>query len=176
MSQILILTGEIGSGKTSFCLELAAAAREWGKVTRGLVSPGVFNEEEKRAIDVLDLGSSQRKRLAELRELESSDLETRRWAFQPEAAEWGDRKLLQAVPCDLLLIDELGPLEFNRGRGWENAFPVIEGGGYLAAVVVVRPSLLEEALARWPEAGLIDLSAPGPHPAPRALVRELLPN
>ena len=176
MNQILILTGEIGSGKTSFCLELAAAALKRERVTGGLVSPGVFSGKEKRAIDVLDLGSSQRKRLAERKEAGSSDLETRRWAFLPQAVEWGNRKLLEAVPCDLLLIDELGPLEFNRGRGWVNAFPVIEGGRYQAALVVVRPSLLEDALARWPGAGVIDLSAPGPHPAPGELAWELLPD
>jgi nucleoside-triphosphatase THEP1 len=174
MSGINLLTGEIGSGKTSFCLSLAGIAREAGVDLGGLLSPAVFSEGKKTGIDVLDLKSSRQKRLAELKQVRSSEVETRRWAFTPQVVAWGNRKLLEAVPCDLLLIDELGPLEFLQGQGWANGFKVLAGGQYRAALVVIRPSLLENAAERWPGARVVDLSAPGPPPAPAELLQLLL--
>jgi nucleoside-triphosphatase THEP1 len=170
VSRINLLTGEIASGKTTICLGLAEAARQKGFRLGGLLSPAVFEGGEKTAIDVLDLKTSRRKRLAELKSSQSSGLETIRWAFQPEAVEWGNQALLQALPCDLLLIDELGPLEFNRGEGWVKGFEVIEGGEYLACLVVVRPSLLDEAKLRWEVSQTIDLG----HASQSSLMPEAL--
>ena len=51
----------------------------------------------------------------------------------------------------LLIIDELGPLEFHRNQGFVSAFRAIaQHPG--PAVIVVRESLLTEALQLWPEA------------------------
>lgn len=160
MNQVNILTGEIQSGKTTLCLALAEAAREKGLQLGGLLSPGVFKGEEKIGIDVLDLRTFQRRRLAELKGGLDSGLETIRWSFLPQAAAWGNQALLRAAPCDLLLIDELGPLEFTRGEGWVNGFEIIERGDFQAALVVVRPSLLEEARRRWDITRTFDLSDP----------------
>jgi len=65
--------------------------------------------------------------------------------------------LEEAVPCDLLMIDELGPLEFQRGEGWVNGFDVIENGEYSTALIVVRPSLIDEAARLWQVSRIIDL-------------------
>jgi nucleoside-triphosphatase THEP1 len=59
--------------------------------------------------------------------------------------DWGNRIIESSVPCDLLIIDELGPLEFNLSLGWVNALGAVRGARYLLAVVVVRPELLEHA-------------------------------
>lgn len=158
VSRITLLTGGIQSGKTSLCLEVVAAAREEGVVLGGLVSPGVFREGEKIAIDVLDIRSGERVRLAGGLGSRSTGITTRRWAFIPEAVAWGNEVLDKAVPCDLLVVDELGPLEFHRGEGWVNGFKTVESGDFSAALLVIRPSLLEEALSRWDVRGVIDLN------------------
>ena len=160
MSLITLLTGEIQSGKTSLCLEVVAAARSAGVQLGGLISPGVFEDGEKIAIDVLDVRSGERTRLAEGPGGNLTDLTTRRWAFQSQAVAWGNRVLKNAVPCELLVIDELGPLEFLRGEGWLNGFQAVASGDYTAALLVIRPSLLEEALKRWEIGEIIDLNDP----------------
>lgn len=156
MTSINLLTGKIQSGKTNLCLAVSEAARQQGLQLGGLISPAVFNGGKKTAIDVLDLKTSRRRKLAELKGHQTSELETIRWSFLPEAIEWGNRALLKAVPCDLLIIDELGPLEFYRDKGWVNAFSILESGNYQAALLVVRPSLLEEASRRWDISRIID--------------------
>ena len=59
--------------------------------------------------------------------------------------DWGNRVLASSLPCDLLLIDELGPLEFNLGLGWVSALDLIQSGQYRQALVVIRPELLAKA-------------------------------
>lgn len=175
MSSINLLTGQIQSGKTKLCLAVSEAARQQGLQLGGLISPAVFDGGKKTAIDVLDLKTSSRRRLAELKRNQASELKTIRWSFFPEAIEWGNRALLKAVPCDLLIIDELGPLEFYRDKGWVDAFSILESGNYQAALLVVRPSLLEAARRCWDISRIIDLKESVQQlPSPELLIQQLV--
>jgi hypothetical protein len=48
------------------------------------------------------------------------------------------------------VVDELGPLEIERGEGWQKAFDVLRGNDFTLALVVVRPELLERAQRKLP--------------------------
>ena len=157
MGEIYLLSCEFQTGKTNLCLDIYQLAQEARVRVGGVISPAVFEGDKKTAIDVLDLKSGTRKRLAELRTSHQTDLETQRWSFDSEVVDWGNKMLEEAVPCDLLMIDELGPLEFQRGEGWVNGFDVIENGEYSTALIVVRPSLIDEAARLWQVSRIIDL-------------------
>ena len=163
--QIIVITGDLGSGKTSFCLDMTRLAKESGFKITGLVSPGVFEAGYKIAIDVQDILTGERHRLAELREQVETDLETKRWSFYSEAVSWGNNVLQKALPTEILLIDELGPLEFNRAQGWVKAIDAIDSGEYQAALLVIRPSLVQQASRRWKITRIFDLSGTDPQPA-----------
>jgi nucleoside-triphosphatase THEP1 len=156
-SRILIVTGEIGSGKSTFCMLVIDQARQAGLRVTGLLSPAVFEEDEKTGIQVVDLGRGASRRLAWLRSGQARAVETKRWSFDPEAVAWGGRVLSRAVPTELLVIDELGPLEFERGEGWMEGLRVLDEGEYRAALVVIRPSLVSEAQSRWPGAEVLSV-------------------
>jgi hypothetical protein len=79
------------------------------------------------------------------------------WAFVEETLEWGNSVLASAVPTDLLVLDELGPLEWVEGRGWTTGLSAVDSGLYRYALVVVRPELVEQARQRWPYAKLLDI-------------------
>lgn len=158
--RIYLLTGEIQSGKSSLCLEVVNEARERGLKLGGLISPAVFLDGEKAAIDLLELRSGEQRRLADGPGGSLTEITTRRWAFYPEAIAWGNEVLRRSIPCDLLLIDEFGPLEFLRGEGWVAGFKTVESGDFQAALLVIRPSLLEQAHSRWDVAGIINLDDP----------------
>lgn len=160
VGRIHLLTGEIQSGKTSLCLEVMEIARKAGVRLGGVISPGVFVSGEKTAIDLLDIRSGERRRLADGLGGRSSEISTKRWAFLPDTVTWGNQVLKTAVPCELLMIDELGPLEFHRGEGLVTGFGTVGTGDYRAALLVIRPSLLEEALSRWNVARIINLDDP----------------
>ncbi len=146
-NRIAILTGPFGSGKTTACLQLAGLARQRGLDCAGVISPARFDGGVKVGIDVLDVRSGQRRPLAEANN-RPSELRTTRYRFDADAMAWGAGILNMACPCDLLIVDELGPLELEQGQGWINALDVLRDGQFEAAVVVVRPALLDAFCAR----------------------------
>lgn len=160
--KIIILTGEIQSGKTSLCKEVSLKAKEAGVQLSGLISPAVFKKGEKTGIDVINLKNGEHRRLAVLRDGEQTGLETKRWSFINETLKWGNQILENAIPCELLMVDEFGPLEFDRGEGWVSGLKAVDSGEYLVALIVIRQSLIEKASARWNQniSRIIDLSDP----------------
>jgi nucleoside-triphosphatase THEP1 len=121
----------------------------------GLLSPPVLAGGEKTGIDLLDLASGERRRLAERARADLPGTEGLGWHFDPEVLALGNTLLSRIATCDLLLVDELGPLEFGRGSGLTAAFALLDARRYHLAVVVVRPALVAAARTRWPEAALV---------------------
>jgi nucleoside-triphosphatase THEP1 len=160
LGKIIILTGEIGSGKSNLCLDVALKAKEGGIQLAGVLSPAVFKEGEKIGIDLINLKNWDRRNLAIRRDQKKSALETGNWSFFLESVQWGNQILKDAIPCDLLIVDELGPLEFNRGEGWTSGLAAVDSGNFIAALVVIRPSLLTIAEQRWKASRIVDVSDP----------------
>jgi hypothetical protein len=99
------------------------------------------------------------------------------YRFDAQVLDWGSDVLASATPCGLLIIDELGPLEFVRRLGWTRAFDVLALCRYDLAVVVVRPELLvmaAEALHPTPS-GVIAVT-PGHAELAREELLGLLPD
>lgn len=157
----LILTGERGSGKTMLCSMVAENARRAKWHVGGVLSPAVFEKGQKTAIDVIDLSSGRRGKLARPRQSGDEGILTSHWTFDVQALKWGNASLKEAVPCDLLVMDELGPLELLRGQGLTAGLEALDSGLFSLALVVVRPELLEIACKRWQHARVVILKAPG---------------
>jgi len=68
---------------------------------------------------------------------------------------WANNVLREANGSDLLLIDEIGPLELLRGEGLTAGIDRLDGNSYKIACVVIRPSLIPSALHRWPHAKVV---------------------
>ena len=184
---LLILTGPRGSGKTSACQVLVARVRERGGRVAGVLCPARLAGSDKTGIDVLDLGSGRQRRLAVRRR--DHDGVTGAWSFDQQALKWANEALLTTPQgCDLLVIDELGPLELLHNEGFTAAWDAIARGRHGLTVVVVRPELVDTARRRWPaaqvvtpqtltavtagaaglRAAAVSASAPSPAPAPAA--------
>jgi len=153
-----LLSGEREIGKTTLLLALKEQAQKAGFDVGGVISPAVFEAGSKKGIDLLDLHSGKQIRLASLNEAEpDSQIATIHWAFDVSALQYGNEVLGHATPCDLLIVDELGPIELVRGQGWQNGIKGIESKDYRVAVIVIRPSLLDVAFSKWPDATLLKL-------------------
>lgn len=158
--RITLVTGPAGSGKTTFCTQVVAATR--GASVReislgGILSPGEYKDGRKTAIEAVDVRGGDRRTLAVPNKGGPQHLCTKRWCFQPLTIDWCNRVFQKAVPCDLLIVDELGPLELERGQGFTQSFPAIDGGEYQLALVCVRPRLLCKATVRWRRARALEL-------------------
>jgi nucleoside-triphosphatase THEP1 len=149
-NRLVFITGSIGSGKTSWCMELAHSARDSGISFEGLVSPAVVIEDHKVGIDLRDLQSGEQRRLAILRTGKDRIPDDIEWKFDDDTFAWGNRILEKLVGYPFIILDELGPLELKQGKGFTNGIELVSARRYRLACVVVRPSLLQVVRAIFP--------------------------
>jgi nucleoside-triphosphatase len=154
--RLYVLTAPIGLGKTTFCRTLASQARTAGWDVAGILCPAIVENGAKTGIQVQDLRSEEIRLLAvsthqPFDQMPDKDLDLSlfpklgNWLFFPSALTWGREVIAASLPADLLIVDELGPLELVRGEGWANAVEVLQQPAYKIGIVVIRPSLLNEA-------------------------------
>lgn len=147
MNEVLLLAGERGVGKTCLCQRVVREACERGLSCAGVVSPAVFEDGEKTGIMLVDVATGEHRPLAVADDLRG-EVRWGKYRFVSEALDWGAQVLKAATPCDLLVVDELGPLELEAGQGLVVALHVLNAGGFSLALVVVRPELVENLKER----------------------------
>lgn len=158
-SLLFLVTGSRGAGKTTFCSALVQAAREAGWKVAGILSPGVYEGTQRTAINAEDLRSGESRRLAS----RSDDAPTpgsKHWRFDPAVLDWGNQVFQASASSDLLVVDELGPLELERGVGWQAALSAIGDQQYAIGVIVIHAEMLGAALLRWPHANIVEVDTP----------------
>ena len=156
-SHVLIITGTRSIGKTSLCFRLWELAKEKSWDTAGILSPAIFEGSTKVGIEAVDLRTGERRRLACPADHEAGGIQTRNWLFNEQVVSWANKVLEASIPCDLLLIDELGTLEFERYEGWLAGFAAIDSCAFKLAIVVIRPELKARALQRWKQAQVFEI-------------------
>lgn len=140
-----MITGEKGSGKTSLCEWCISEFQSRNYNVAGLISISDYEDHEKTNIRVRNIRSGETHLLAQKIDAFDYSSLTPRWKFDLEGFEWGNQQITNSVPCDLLIIDELGLMEFTHQKGWMNAFPILMGKNFQVALVVIRPQLLSKA-------------------------------
>lgn len=142
-----MLTGEREVGKTYICQRVVEEAERRGFSCAGVLSPALFDGQEKVGISLIDVASGEERSLATADDTPHG-VRWGKYRFVPSSLAWGAELLAEAIPCDLLVVDELGPLELESGQGLVSALDVLAQGGFSLALVVVRPALLDEMKGR----------------------------
>ncbi len=145
-ARIIILTGERGAGKSTVCRETIALAQARTYTCGGILTfshPG-------GDLDVLDVRGGDVRRLTLEPDASSPVVIQGRFRFDPETLAWGNAVLVHTLPCHLLVVDELGPLEIEREEGWLKAFDVLRRADFALALVVIRPELVARAQLELP--------------------------
>ncbi len=163
---LTLVSGPSGSGKTTYCADAARRARSSGLAVGGILSVSDPAEGERQRIVAVDLRTNTRRTLAVIEgcHAESQGHATQpegptsgRWRFDQCTIEWACEVLQTATPCDLLVVDEIGPLELRHGKGIAIALDVLDSGEFDEALVTVRPSALAILRDRWPLAAVVRL-------------------
>ncbi len=141
---IIILSGPIHGGKTTLLQRLAFNWRDRGLPVRGFLSLSLWEARGRRGYDLLDLRDGGR--LPFLRTRGHTTWE-RVGPFYviPETLERARAIILGTVPRELLIVDEVGPLELGGGGLW-TALEQALAEPSPRTILVIREGLLEDFL------------------------------
>jgi len=191
--QAILLTGRRGVGKTTVCQAVAKLARRRGYRPGGVITPALYACPElvlskvegqsqrdshgaKVGFEAVDVGSGERWPLARTdRELDGPWVGP--YSFEPAGLDRALRVLERAISagCDLLMVDEIGPLELEQGKGFAPVLDLLPVGGPTHTLIVVRPPLLDQLLLhlRDMESTVFSVTAGNRDELPMRIVEEL---
>ena len=155
LPQRLVVTGPSGAGKTTFCRQVLASAQTAGWQAAGLLSLPRFEARHKTGIVALDLSSGEKRLLASCRPDEISGLSFGQWTFDTHTLAWGNDVLERVPPCDLVIVDEIGPLEFDLHQGWTAGLQVLLRHADGLVLATIRPAYLARLQAFWPNSAIL---------------------
>ena len=144
---VLILTGEIGSGKTTACRKAAKNAAEKGLKAGGILTPPIYADEKKSGFSAEDLSTGERWPLGSKDTgpgLKGPVFGLYRFSIGGFARAFGVLKTAMADQCDLIVLDEIGPLEVVHKKGFWRILETLFDQKDAYLLLVVRPSLIED--------------------------------
>ncbi len=147
--KITVVSGGRGSGKTSTCKEIAEEYAIQGKRVAGVLSPAIYQNGKKIGFYALNLETGEQKLAGSNQTGQLAGEPFRHWVIDPQVVNWVNDFLNSVQTCELLIIDELGPLEFQDQKGYAAAFNCLRNAEYQRALVVIRP----ECVADFESAG-----------------------
>ncbi len=139
---LLVITGEVKSGKTEFLRRLVRSLR--GLKVVGIIAPTIVKEGEIQGYEALLLPGGERFQL--VARSGEGDRVGRRYVLLKCAKERIRERFKKPVEADFYVFDEFGPLELT-GKGLVEVFNGFYSTGKDMAVVV-RKSVLEKFLKR----------------------------
>jgi len=168
---ILVLTGPVHGGKTTF---LQRSLDRWsarGLGYGGFLSVAATGADGDRGYDLLDLRTGRRHPFLRMRGAPGAE-RTGPFFFVPGTLGLARTLIREAGPADLLVVDEVGPLELEGGGLWPDLGRTLARPGQRALLVVREEILGDVVAALAPSVPLVfDVRDPG---APGSLDERVL--
>jgi nucleoside-triphosphatase THEP1 len=149
----LLVLGEPGSGKTSWCREYIYQRQKSGSSVGGILSPAIEKQRQRIGFNVVDLLTGKEAlfaRVSRLRRFKGGEL-VGDYTISRHGISFACGAIRRAVEtrCDLVVIDEVGPLELC-GKG---LMPAVELAlaSPVNVLIIVRSSLKEALQRHFPQ-------------------------
>jgi len=133
---IIVLTGPSGAGKSTVCGGVIKEVLDSGKTVGGVSTVKGTDGD----LTVIDLLTGNTACLATKKERESGS-KVCGYGFSGDGIQFGRQAIENAATADLLVVDEIGPLEGNGG-GFDNVFGLLASGVVKNVVLVIREEML----------------------------------
>ena len=144
---LALLIGDRQSGKTSTCRRLAESARARGLTVGGIIAPAVYEQQSCAGYDVVDLATNHSTRVAAIDV--AGEEQVGCFHFLKEGLALGRAALENAaeLPHELVIVDEVGPLELSGGGWCAQLGPLARRDGF--TLFAVRRTLATKVAQRW---------------------------
>lgn len=143
--RIIMITGERRTGKTTLCLKLSEQLRRHGLTVSGMIT----QQPEPHTLVSTELRTGHRHTLTHPFD-SPQGIALTHFRINPETMVRSARGVQRSFPTQVFILDELGPLELVRGEGWVEVLSLLKSGTYVVALIIVRPTLLDEAICQLP--------------------------
>ncbi|MBN2014817.1 MAG: DUF2478 domain-containing protein [Candidatus Altiarchaeota archaeon] len=146
----IVVTGRPGCGKTTVCERLAAELEGRGLRCGGVLCPKAKTGDRDMGKIAVDVLTKEKKMLAVLDDY-AKGIKVGRYHISPQGVDFAKRVIRDAENCDIVFIDEIGPLELSGSGVMEAAKSALESAA--TVVVVVRNTLLDVFVERFMQQG-----------------------
>jgi len=135
MKRILLLTGSPGVGKTSVLLRIVESLKARGCSVGGMVSGEVRVVRDRVGFEILDLNTGKKGWLAHVAQRQGPQVGRYRVNLE-DLESIGVEAIANAVTSsDVIVIDEIGPMELHSQKFREAIMKAAEGPKLLVGVV-----------------------------------------
>ena len=133
---IIIITGEVGTGKTTVCRKLIKLISGQGYKCGGVIS----YRDTDTDILIEDIQSNHKEILASKTVIYDGP-RTKGYSFNTAGIDFGITSINKGIGADVLIIDEIGYLE-RDGEGLINGIDIVKKARVENIILVIRGSLL----------------------------------
>jgi nucleoside-triphosphatase len=139
---IVILTGGVGSGKTTFLAGLLDILASHSTSADGFLGERVFEENHLSGYDLVAVGDGRRFPFLR-RTGEPGQAAVGPWRLVDSSPDAAAEIIRTSRPNALLVVDELGPLELEGGGHWPALAAVLDQPGRRFLFVIRQACLAE---------------------------------
>jgi nucleoside-triphosphatase len=150
LKRVLLLTGNPGVGKTTVLMKTVDALKGSGYRVGGMISREVREGGTRVGFEILDLHGSKRGWLAHVNQKSGPQVGKYRVNIE-DLNTIGAQAIVDAVEnCEIIAIDEIGPMELFSEKFKEAAWKVLESRKLVVAIVHFKAKdvLISEARKR----------------------------
>jgi nucleoside-triphosphatase THEP1 len=166
---LIVITGDIGTGKSTCCLKIKDMALRQGLHCGGIITL----KSPEGEIIIEDIKSGKTEILASS-ENKFNGPYTGKYHFNPAGIKFGADAIEKGLTDDILIIDELGQLEL-RGEGFTVALKLLTTHTNQPVVVIIRKSLLPDFLPLLaPEPAVFELTESNRDELPAVVLASLI--
>lgn len=146
---IILITGQVHGGKTSFLIGLIDQLKSREFITGGFLCPGTFDAGVRSEFRLLNIRTGEEVPMASVTETKDW-MKYRRFWFNPVAFNHGREWIRECLSreAEIIVLDEVGPMELG-GSGWSELLDDLVKAPVPVQLWSVRESLLDEVMERW---------------------------
>lgn len=142
----IVITGEIGSGKTSLIQDLTAQLKSKNYSISGFYTSRIFDNNTTIGYNLVEVESKKETPFLSISPIENAE-KVGKFFIHQEAIETG-KKILQQNTAHFIVIDEIGKLELTD-KGWGNELPALFSAPKNHFILSLRKEIYNELIEKY---------------------------